>query len=264
MSSTQLWSIKNAVNTHKVSCAVYTPNTEVAAQPRGRRAALHNSIQMLSAPPWKGHPQGSADSVHHAHHWSQTCVSKKSWLRWKGNVSEGQHREASENMSRAFRADCALANTVNVPKTHPGFLQRVWQAPTPQRDMGPERQILFLHRGNSIRRGSTVPMVGRRSRFSAERLNDRADCARRERVGPNCRSKTMLAIKRCKRGAWRVQSVEQATLDLGVVSSSPTLGERLVKKWDASLLNWEEMQEKGPRDPVLHFVFCYAMKTIKS
>lgn len=44
MSSAQVQSIKNAVNTHKVSITIYTPNTKVEAEPRGQWPAPYNSI----------------------------------------------------------------------------------------------------------------------------------------------------------------------------------------------------------------------------
>lgn len=65
MCSAQLQSIKNAVNTYKVSFAIFASNTKVEAQPRGRWVALPDSLiwevaQMLPSPPFKCHPQGSA------------------------------------------------------------------------------------------------------------------------------------------------------------------------------------------------------------
>lgn len=44
MSSAQLQSIKNAVNTDKVSFTILTPNRNAEAEPHSQRAALYNSL----------------------------------------------------------------------------------------------------------------------------------------------------------------------------------------------------------------------------
>ncbi|XP_057574298.1 60S ribosomal protein L36a [Hippopotamus amphibius kiboko] len=101
--------------------------------------------------------------------------------------------------SLSFRADSALANMVNVPKTRRTFCKKCGKhQPHKVTQYKKGKDSLYAQgkrrydRKQSGYGGQTKPIFRKKAK-TTKKIVLRLEC-----VEPNCRSKRMLAIKRCK------------------------------------------------------------------
>lgn len=112
-----------------------------------------------------------------------------------------------------FFANSNPTSMVNVPKTHRLSVKSVTSTNSTKRHSTRRARIICMPRESSMMTGSRVAMMGRLSRFSGKRLKrSRRLCWCLECTEPSCRSKRMLATKRCKplELAWDMKRKGQA------------------------------------------------------
>ena len=176
MSSAQLQSIKDAVNTHKVSFAIYTPDTcrGIVPWPVGSSLWWYYPTGGSSAdPPLKCHPtpQGCARQGLRCPSLRSTLCLHRSWLRCKGNERlRCTAQWKPQSMSRALHANSALTNMVNVLKPTRLCARRVAGTNLTKWHSTKKAKIALCPSESGIRRGSTVALVGQLCRFSAKRI----------------------------------------------------------------------------------------------
>lgn len=125
MSFPQLQSIKNAVNTHKVSFPICTPQRHLE-RPCGQRVAPDKGKiwEVATVPPiLKCHPQGVCHSMPRCPSWSQSFASKRFLVRWKCVISGGKHRKSLRKHSYSWGHPPSLpiAYFSLVPRCRLGF-----------------------------------------------------------------------------------------------------------------------------------------------
>ncbi|KAB0393206.1 hypothetical protein E2I00_010777 [Balaenoptera physalus] len=141
-----------------------------------------------------------------------------------------------------------LRGLVNVPKTRRTFCKKCGKhQPHKVTQYKKGKDSLYAQgkrrydRKQSGYGGQTKPIFRKKAK-TTKKIVLRLEC-----VEPNCRSKRMLAIKRCKHfelGGDKKRKVDNYGVEGAIFSL------RLY------------YIERGPSDPVLSFIFCFVMKTI--